>query len=378
MTTTTQLSFTEEELLASHPMAEPLVLGGVVCHGGFDAEGKYVSPRTLNRVPAIEAWQARRAADFATPVLDTPLATWPEHYPNFDQARHLLAEGVRHPVVATLTRIGTVEGFGAGIRYAPVPDLRALLQEEIDGTALDHLARGLYEAHARDEAGHEGVAGHREMWFAARDIAFENPVTEDETELMIARMGLPAPGADPAELRRRAEQARVLSADIDFDLEMLITRMVRILLIEISAFHTFAWAEALLSEQSLVAGEGTAARLVSYIRQDETPHVEYLKTALSEIRDRTVIGNSGRAYPGADLVKTIWDICLAQSLGANRRQLIKFTVSEVERGLDGHPRAASIIEGFHALGSVDFDANGEPLIGALGSGGVASTASTAY
>ena len=35
---------------------------------------------------------------------------------------------------------------------------------------------GLYEAHARDEAGFEDEGGHKQMWFAARDIAFENPV----------------------------------------------------------------------------------------------------------------------------------------------------------------------------------------------------------
>ncbi len=32
---------------------------------------------------------------------------------------------------------------------------------------------------------------------------------------------------------------------------------------------------------------------MSYIRADETPHVEYLRTALTEMRDRTWIGTSG-------------------------------------------------------------------------------------
>src|SRR5436190_23140516 len=35
-TPTTQLQWTEEELLATHPVEEPLVAGGVKCHGGFD------------------------------------------------------------------------------------------------------------------------------------------------------------------------------------------------------------------------------------------------------------------------------------------------------------------------------------------------------
>jgi len=47
--TTLQTEYTEAELLASHPVVEPLVAGGVKCHGGFDDNGDYVSPRTLNR-----------------------------------------------------------------------------------------------------------------------------------------------------------------------------------------------------------------------------------------------------------------------------------------------------------------------------------------
>ena len=43
---------------------------------------------------------------------------------------------------------------------------------------------------------------------------------------------------------------------------MMVSLMVRVLFIEISAFHTFAWAEAWMSDTELVAGEGDAARLV--------------------------------------------------------------------------------------------------------------------
>jgi len=53
--TTAQVTFTETELLADHVIAEPLIANGVRCHGGFDEDGNYVSPRTLNRWPAIHA-----------------------------------------------------------------------------------------------------------------------------------------------------------------------------------------------------------------------------------------------------------------------------------------------------------------------------------
>ena len=53
------------------------------------------------------------------------------------------------------------------IRYATVGDPQRFFVEDVSGTALDHLQHGLFEAHARDEAGHEDEAGHKQMWFAA-------------------------------------------------------------------------------------------------------------------------------------------------------------------------------------------------------------------
>ena len=50
-----RLVFRREELLDSGPYAAPLIAGGVRCHGGFEADGRYRSPRTIHRAPAIEA-----------------------------------------------------------------------------------------------------------------------------------------------------------------------------------------------------------------------------------------------------------------------------------------------------------------------------------
>jgi hypothetical protein len=79
------------------------------------------------------------------------------------------------------------------LRLLPVPNFQAAFDEDITGTAIAHIGKGLFEAHARDEAGFEDEAGHNLMWFAARDIAFDNPVTEDETARMLARMGITGP-----------------------------------------------------------------------------------------------------------------------------------------------------------------------------------------
>ena len=353
---TDQTEFTEQELLATHDLAEPLVVGGVRCHGGFDEDGDYVSPRTLNRVPAIRSWQAQHTEQFGTELLGLPIETWPENYPNVAQARYLIEVGAPEPIISDLTRIGSVEGFGGFIRNSILPDWQKTFVEDVRGTAIAHLGGGLYEAHARDEAGFEDEGGHKQMWFASRDIAFEDPVTGDMTVQMLERMGIAAPGGggavDPAALRATALANRILPDDIDFDLESLLTRMIRLLFIEISAFHAFAWAEEILSDTDLVAGEGAAGRLVSYIRSDETPHVEYLRTVLSEMRDRTVLGQSGRRYAGREVIDPIWDRALEVSLGIGRQQGQELAWREVVHALDGRADGADVLHRFNELGAV--------------------------
>jgi hypothetical protein len=343
--TTDQVSFTEAELLRDHAVAEPLIAGGRRCHGGFDSDGAYVSPRTLHRVPAIAAWQAQHRATFGTEILEAPLETWPEHFPNVAQARHLITSGVPEPLIATLTRIGTVEGFGANIRFLEPGDLQPRFVEDIRGTAIEHLGRGLFEAHGRDEAGWEEEAGHKDMWFAARDLAFESPTTKIDIDAMLERMGFNQSGPPGGAIDR------ALPDDIDANLELIATLMIRVLLIEVQAFHTFAWADAWLSDRDLVAGDGAAADLVSYIRADETPHVGYLQTALTEMRDRTWVGAGGVRHPGTDMIGTLWDRALQQSLGPGRQQTRQAVLGEVEHWCLEHRGGKDVLAEFHRLGS---------------------------
>jgi len=168
-------------------------------------------------------------------------------------------------------------------------------------------------------------------------------------------MGIAAPGGQPPspeEARRNAEALRKFP-DLDLSLEMMLRRMVGLLFIEVSAFHTFAWAEAVLSDRELVAGDGKAAALVSYVRADETPHVDYLRTALTEMRDRTFVGASGRKIAGTEVIGTLWDSALAQSLGPNRENFVKTANEELEHSLASNPRRAEIVEGFHVLSTQD-------------------------
>ncbi len=127
--------------------------------------------------------------------------------------------------------------------------------------------------------------------------------------------------------------------------------MIRILFIEVSAFHTFRWAEAWLSDTNLVAGDGEAARLVSYIRADETPHVAYLSTAVTELRDRTWIGTSGKHHAGAEMVDRLWQHLLEQNLGPNRAQNRKALAAEVQHWCQQRPNGDDLIAEFHTLAS---------------------------
>jgi hypothetical protein len=348
-----QVRWTDDELLAEQPGLEPLVIAGRRCHGGLDADGAYHSPRSRFRTDAIAAWQAQHRADFGTELFDAGLDTWPAPAPNVAQSRFLLERGVREPIMAALTRIGTVEGFGGAMRLWNLDDPQRFFADPIEGTTLAHLP-GMFEAQARDEAGWGDEFGHKDMWFLARDVAFEAPDVEDLTELMLFRLGVtPAPGAPvptPEEIRRRQEAARVFP-EIPLEVEALIGRMVNLLLVEISAAHLFAWAEELLADPDLVAGDGEAARLVSYIRRDESPHVEYLRTCLSEMRDRAFVTTTGATTPGTTVVETLWARGLADSTGERRANNQRLARAELEHAIGDRRDRDELLATYESLAS---------------------------
>ena len=351
-----QLDWTATEILADPEVTEPLVVRGVgpgtqkdlVCHGGYDADGVYRSPRTRFRRAAIDAWQQHHRETTGTDVLDAPVDSFPGHYPNLEQARFLLSHKVREPIVGLLTRIGTVEGFGGAIRdLAPAGDVQRHFVDDVRGTATAHLASGLLEAHARDESGWRDEAGHDRMWYAVRDIAFEDPLDDRTEREMRSRIEAAAASVPmPTAFGTREFDG------LDPAFETLIAFMTRVLFIEIRAFHAFAWAEALLSDTDLVAGDGDAAKLVSYIRQDESPHVDYLRTSLSEMRARTFVGTE-KNHTGADVIGTIWDTTLAESrsLGDLRNKAVYDAL--LDAALAGRTDGREIREEHDRLGAKD-------------------------
>jgi hypothetical protein len=110
-----------------------------------------------------------------------------------------------------------------------------------------------------------------------------------------------------------------------------------------------------------VAGDGAAAELVGYIRADETPHVGYLANALTELRDRTWIGEGGKHHAGADMIDTLWQHLLAQSLGPGRAQSRKAVLGEVAHWCRRRANGEDLLAEFHSLGTAEPLAPIEPL-----------------
>lgn len=330
------LVYSVEEILTDPEVREPLVANGVRCHGGFDADGRYRSPRTRHRAPAIRAWQARLARD-GDALVDIPRVLVPPQYPNAAQTKLLLREGVRDPVVRTLTMISIIEGFGAIIRDVRVPALAELVIEPIDGTALAHLRGGLFEAHARDEAGHRDQGGHKQMWEAARDLALENPSVPGD--VLMRFMG-----------RRNGSRGRERAFPrLDEGLERMLQTMATVLVVEVFAENTFDWGQQVLSDPEVSADPEGAGAMVGYIRSDEHPHVEYLRTALSEVRARTLRSADGGTLAG----RTVVDDLLHRTLFALTTERPRQQREDLRASLGESMRAARdprrLAEEFDAL-----------------------------
>jgi len=336
-----QLEYTQEQLLASHPVEEPLMAGDVLCHGGFIAS-RYYSPRTLVRLPAIQAWKRRLASD-GHPLVYFPREYIPPQYPNYEQSKLLLLEGVQEPVTRALTTVAIVEGFGARIREVGPLDVSGDLVEDLGGTCLAHLEGGLFEAHARDEAGWRREGGHKQMWEAARDLGLDKPEVPSDV-LMQLMMNL---GGGKA----RSERQRI-APEISEKLEGLISLMANVMVIEIFAAEMFTWGRKLLGDPEVSARPEEAGGMVRFIESDEYPHVEYLRTALSEIRARTIRSADGkRELRGEEVVDKILATQLRGIASDRPRQQRAQSRDEIHRMLMAKPNGNELRNRFENLDS---------------------------
>ncbi len=352
-----QLDYTYDEIMADHPFAEPLVVQDLHCHGGYDEDGNYIPPRMLNRERAIKAWHEKLQSETNRPLLDCPDDMFADFYPNVAQTKYLLSEGIRQPLIDILTQIGTVEGFGAIIGQVQIPDLQKLFVEDVRGTATAHLGKGLFEAHARDEAGFEDISGHRDMWYAVRDIAFEYPECGDPMQMMMKQMqgGGGKGGEAMAGMASAVMPQNRIVPEISKQAEIMISRMTGLLLIERLAFQTFSWAKEVLGSSEDLAHPEDTTRIVDFICADEYPHVDYTQVALTEMQSRTFIGEDGQRIPGIDVIEPIWKNSMKGMFGfsgkrSTRRDMI---ISLLNQDLEGNRRKDEILRNFHDLETPD-------------------------
>jgi len=350
-----KLSYTHDEIMADKPYARRIRLGDVLFHGGLDEQGRYIPPRSAHRIDAIAAWTERLAAQGQPTEVVRFDQLDLQFFPTVAQSKLLLRHGARGAMTRILTLIGITEGFGNdGIRATPRPELAPLFKESIANTCLDHLYKGLLEAHGNDEAGTIAEAGHDKMWYAIRDAALDHPlVTPDMFEnLPIA----PPPGysgpAKPAPEAIGVGELKLLFPTLDPMFEILLSVLAQILVIELVAYGTFAWAKEVLSDPECSAAPDFAPRMVDYIQADESIHVSYLQCALAETRCRTLIGQDGKEIAGATVVDAICERILGNNKGARRDRMLAYRMNQIRDELAGHPNGGKILAEFETLGPV--------------------------
>jgi len=284
------------EIEAEHDYVTPHIECGLKLHGGFDAEGHYLSPRTRNRWQAIEAWSDRlKEKNIDLVEASTDLLSEP-NYPNIEQQIYLLNAGVEQPLWDSLTITGIIEGRGRALAELVAPDFQSIIVEDISETALGHMNKGLLSTHGWDEGGNPAtdIGGHDVMWYAVRDLVF-------------GKDKFPIPEA-PASIGREKE-AREMEA-IGPEFEGVMAFLMNLLMIEVRAERAFDFYEKVIGSSETFKDKQFEAKhaveLVNRIRQDESVHVAWLKVAISEFRNATIKTLAGTEVKGSELLDPVW------------------------------------------------------------------------
>jgi hypothetical protein len=129
------------------------------------------------------------------------------------------------------------------------------------------------------------------MWEAARDLALDKPKIPGD--VLMRMMGRRA---------SRGSRPERPFPQLDETLERMLALMAQVLVVEVFAEGTFEWGARLLSNPEVSAAPAAAGDMVRHVQSDEKPHVEYLRTALSELRARTLRTVDGRTIAGREVV----------------------------------------------------------------------------
>jgi hypothetical protein len=310
----TKLRYSRDELLSSHPYARPHEEAGYRLHGGFDAEGNYVSPRTLVRWPAVTAWNAALEARGGALIDASAKLLEKDGYPSLAQQKLLLQSGFGQTLWNSLTTTGVIEKRGQALCQMVAPDLQAIIVEDISDSACGHLNQGLLYGHGMDEGGDpehpEAGGAHDAMWFAARDLVF-------------GKGAYPMPDI-PDSIARPVEDRELPQLPPQY--EPLIKMLTNVLMIEIRAEAFFSLCCRIFRDPDVFQdkrdGAELAARLVERIRTDEAIHVAYLQTVISELRAFTLKTVDGKEVKGAEIIDPLW-AKMVEWHGSTERELAR-------------------------------------------------------
>lgn len=293
----TRLSYSRAEIMADHSYARPHIEAGYRLHGGFDAKGAYVSPRTLHRWPAVKAW-GEALQKQGWPLIDASVRLLKgENYPNPAQQNVLLRHGLGQSLWNGLTVTGVIEARGRALCDVEAPDFQAIIEDDIAQTATGHLNKGLLYAHGLDEGGNpaQGEGGHDAMWFAVRDALF-------------GANAYPIP--EIPESLSRPEQGRRFPL-LPKEHEGWILLLMNVLMIEVRAEKFFSYCCTVMRDPENFRDRREAALhaadIVERIREDEAIHVGYLQCFISELRRFTFKGSDGSRLAGHTLIDPVWE-----------------------------------------------------------------------
>jgi len=316
-----KLIYTQDEIEQDHPYAKPQVEAGLKLHGGFDEQGTYISPRTLHRWPAIKAWrQNLNNRGFPLLKADTELLQ-NENHPNYPQQKFLIQNDFSNIFYAQITITGLVEGRGKMLTTFNAPDFQDIIEEDISGTTLAHLNKGLLRTHGWDEGGRDerGEGGHDKMWFAVRDVIAR---PKEKLKFGPTEGGMKPPLVDP--------ENSIISAFHQTILNLL----MNVLMIEIRAESFFAFNKQLFLDPELFPEQRAQAEhasiLVDRIRQDEAAHVGYLQLLVSEFRSFTIKTKDGGKISGTEIIDPMWDTMVEYHADALHRATCDTTNSQIE------------------------------------------------
>lgn len=332
------LVYSREQLLAEHAYARPLEVAGYRLHGGYDAAGEYLPPRTLHRWPAVRAWQrALLARGFPLIEATTKLLS-AGPYPSLEQQKLLLQHGLGQTLWNSLTITGVIEARGRLLIDLAAPNFQSVLVEDVSETGTGHLHKGLLVAHGMDEGGdpRTRLGAHDEMWFAIRDLVF-------------GKDAYPLPEIPATIARPDGER---LAPRIPLGFEQMLSLLMNVLMIEVRAENAFTFVQRILGDPDLFRDKRAEAALgiemVERIRTDEAIHVAYLQLVLSEMRSFTFRGVDGSLLPGAEVIDPMWATLVHWHAVENPRLTREAQREVLHQRIRAHADGARILADFEA------------------------------